>query len=103
MKNLIYICLGIILGMWFVTAIAHAGTETCTANPQFNRLECCVGDCNAIGADVTFYDLQGVNMYPKYNPKLGGWQIVWGNGQVAHSTVFKTAEDAEQVINKCTF
>lgn len=46
---------------------------------------------------------KGVTMYPKYNPKLGGWQIVWGNGQVAHSTLFKTAEDAEQVINKCTF
>lgn len=42
-------------------------------------------------------------MYPKYNQKLGGWQIVWGNGQVAHPCIFKCVEDAEQVISKCTF
>lgn len=57
MKNLTFIILGAIAAMLIYSAIASASTETCTVNTQFNRMECCVGDCNAVGATVTIYDL----------------------------------------------
>lgn len=55
--NLFFIILGAIAAMFIYSAIAKANNEVCTVNSQFHRMECCVGDCDKVGAKVDIYKL----------------------------------------------
>lgn len=55
--KLFLIILTVIAALGVYSAFANSNNEKCVANAQFHRLECCVGDCDTIGAKVTLYNL----------------------------------------------